>query len=640
MAPVLKQDGRIGGLTTPLSPDGESDPLALVRFEGSEGVSELFNFTVEAISTNPAVNFDRALGEPCTVKIKTKGPDRVFNGILVAAQATGPRHEDFYGYRLTLRPWLWLHTRTTDCRIFQNKTAPQIIEEVFKERGFGEFEARIDNEGSFPKLEYCVQYRESDFNFVSRLMEKEGLFYFFEHHDGKHVLVLTNANSKLHDLEGHETINFNVVGSHSVGTDETINHWTSARQIRSGVFELNDYNYETPNAKMIANQRGTESYKRSDMEIYDYPGNYKDAGVGDRYAKIALESEQAQDHRRYGDGFAISLQPGGLTTLKALPVTSDLKKFQPADAEFQKYIVVRAIHSYGTQEYGSRSGHSSHETFHGNYEFQPADRPFRAPLVTPKPRIFGVQTAVVVDKNAKGRVDSSPEEIEVEKLTEVYVSFYWDRRKHDEKRSVKLRVAQVWSGKNWGGQFIPRIGMEVVVEFLDGDPDRPLIVGCVYNNENQPPYTLPDHKTQSGIKSNSSKGGGGYNELMFEDKKGSEKIRMHAQNDHEIIVLHDTSRSIGHNLDTTVHNAETRTIGDKFKQPTGGVSHKTTIKNGDVELKVESGTLKYEAKLKMEFIVGPSKITIDPTGITLDAPMINIKAAALCVIQGLPVKIN
>jgi type VI secretion system secreted protein VgrG len=640
MATVLKQDTRIGSLTTPLPKDGESDPLALVHFDGSEGLSELFKYNVEAVSLNPNIDFDKIMGQACTVRIKTKGPDRVFNGILVAAQATGPTQGEYFGYRLTLRPWLWLLTRTTDCRIFQDKKAPAIIQEVFKDRGFTDVESQIKDAGSFPTLEYCVQYRETDFNFVSRLMEKEGIYYFFRHEDNRHVLVLANGKASHQSIPGHAETAFNVVGQHFVGTEEVIGDWTSTRQMRSGIYEFNDYNYETPKAGMTAIEFGSETYTRSNMEIYDYPGNYKDADTGLRYAGIALEAEQAPDHRRFGNGHAISLFPGGLTKLKQLPVSADTRKLQPPASEFQEYLVVRALHSYGTQDYRSSQGGRTGEDFQGNYEFQPSSHPFRAPIVTPKPRIFGIQTAVVVDKQARGRVDSSQEEIEVEKLSEIYVSFYWDRRQHTEKRSCKLRCAQLWASKKWGGQFIPRIGMEVVVEFLEGDPDRPLVTGCVYNDDNHPPYDLPAQKTKSGIKSESSKGDHGYNEWNFEDKKGSEQINVHAQKDLNVVVLNNETRTVGHDMTTTIKNSETRTIGEKFKPPKGSASRQTTLKNGDDKLDVESGSILHTAKETIVLTVGASTITMDKKNITLDSPTITIKAGTTCIIQGLPVKIN
>jgi type VI secretion system secreted protein VgrG len=262
-------------------------------------------------------------------------------------------------------------------------------------------------------------------------------------------------------------------------------------------------------------------------------------------------------------------------------------------------------------------GSTEQESYHGYFEFQPSDRPFRAPIVTPKPRIYGIQTAKVVTKDEGGT-----EEIDVEKLTEVYVWFYWDRKKHQQpKRSCKIRVAQCWSGKKWGGQFIPRVGMEVVVEFLEGDPDRPLIVGTVYNDEYKPPYDLPSKKNIAGIYSDSTKGGGGYNEFHLDDTKMSEKIRMHAEKDHEVVIRH----------------AETTEIGEVFEIPKGSPSRDTTIKMGDDKLEISTGdqnvsiplgSQKTDAMIQIMDSVIASSVTITPGAITVTAPIINLTAMA------------
>jgi type VI secretion system secreted protein VgrG len=220
------------------------------------------------------------------------------------------------------------------------------------------------------------------------------------------------------------------------------------------------------------------------------------------------------------------------------------------------------------------------------------------------------------------------------------VSFFWDRRQHKEKRSVKLRCAQLWAGKNWGAQFIPRIGMEVLVQFLEGDPDRPIVTGCVYNENNKPPWELAAKKTISGIKSESTKGDQGCNYWNFEDKKGGEQINFHAEKDLNVVVKNNETRSVGNNMTTTVANSEKRTIGKNFKPPTGANARETIIENGDEKLEVKNGAIFHEAKLKIELKVGPSKITITPANITLDAPTITLKATGPITIQGLPVKIN
>jgi type VI secretion system secreted protein VgrG len=337
------------------------------------------------------------------------------------------------------------------------------------------------------------------------------------------------------------------------------------------------------------------------MEIYDYPGKFKEQGVGERYAKIQLESEQARDHRRHANGDSMSLFPGGLTTLTD----------HPQDAQNIEYLIVHAAHTFMAEAYATGSGMTSGAPYYGSYELLPSSRPFRAPILTPKPLIHGIQTAKVVTKD-----EGSNEEIDVEELTEIYVRFYWDRK---NKRSCKLRCAQVWSGKKWGGQFIPRVGQEAVIEFLDGDPDRPLVVGTVYNDDYKPPYDLPSNKTIAGIKSDSSKGGNGYNEWNFEDMKGSEKITVHAEKD----------------LDVTVQNAETRTIGKNFVPPKGSPSRDTTLVNGDDNLTIQKGDQTINiplgsqtttAMVTITIQVGASTITMSPGSISLTSPTISLTA--------------
>jgi len=614
MSGSLTQDTRFGELTTPLG----KDVLVLVRFDATEGLSELFEFGIECLSDQPDLNFDGAIGQQCKVKIKMYQPEREFSGILVEAQWTGLVH-DHHSYRLVLRPWLWLLGRTTDCRIFQDMKAPDIIKEVFKDRGFTDYESKLTEEGSCPKLEYCVQYRETDLNFVCRLMEQHGIYYFFKHEGGKHTLVLADSKSSHSAVSGLSSLPLRPATGQFKSDDQHVTEWISERRFRTGKIELNDYNYEKPSAQMLSDAKGSEGYQRSDMEVYDYPGKYKVKSDGERYAKIQLQSEQALDHRRHGHGLAVSLFPGGLTTLKEHAVSS----------QNIEYLVVQASHTYIAESYRADNQGSNEEVYRGSYEFLPSDRPFRAPIVTPKPLIHGIQTAKVVTKD-----DGSSEEIDVEALTEIYVRFYWDRKK---KRSCKLRVAQVWSGKRWGGQFIPRVGQEAVIEFLEGDPDRPLVIGTVYNDEYKPPYELPSNKTVAGIKSDSSKGGGGYNEWNFEDKKGSEKIGVHAEKDYELVIRH----------------AETRTIGETFGS---GTSRDTTLKNGDDKLDIQNGsqnvkiskdqtidvqkTITVTANISIELKVGASKILLEQSGITIEAPTINIKSLGPMVVKGTPININ
>jgi type VI secretion system secreted protein VgrG len=615
MGDALKQDTRIGEFTTPLG----KDVLVLVRFDGTEGLSELFEYRFECLSEDADLDFNGAIGQQCKLKLKMYDKEREFNGILVEAQWLGVK-DDYYSYRLVLRPWLWLLSRTTDCRIFQDKKAPDIIKEVFDDRGFNDYESKLTEEGSCPKLQYCVQYRETDLSFVSRLMEQHGIYYFFKHEGGKHTLVLADSKTSHPPLPGLASIPFIPLTAADRRKEQHIYEWTSERRFRTGKVELNDYNYEKPSAQMLSDAQGSEHYQRSDMEFYDYPGKYKEKSDGERYAKIQMQSEQALDHRRHGNGDAMGIFPGGLSTLKDHAQSS----------QNVEYLIIRANHSFVAEAYRSGSyGSGGEQIYFGSYEFLPSDRPFRAPIMTPKPLIHGIQTAKVVTKD-----DNSNEEIDAESLGEIYVRFYWDRKK---KRSCKLRVAQVWSGKRWGGQFIPRVGQEAVVEFLEGDPDRPLVIGTVYNDEYKLPYEIPSDKTIAGIKSDSTKGGGGYNEWNFEDKKDSEKIGLHAEKDYELVIRH----------------AETRTIGETFRS---GTSRDTTLKNGDDKLDIQNGsqnvkiskdqaidvqkTITVSANISIELKVGASKILLEQSGITIQAPTINIKSLGPMVVNGTPVNIN
>jgi type VI secretion system secreted protein VgrG len=588
----LKQDTRSGRLTTPLG----KDKLVLIRFDGNEALSQLFEYRIEAHSADE-VDYDCLLGKPCTVSIERYGHERHFNGVVVEAQWLGKQYEELHVHRLVLRPWLWLCSRTSDCRFFQDKAAPDVIQEVFRDRGFNDFALRLSEQ--HPKLEYCVQYRETDFAFVSRLMEHEGIYYFFEHTSDKHTLVLADSMSAHQSVPGLAMIPFIPEGNPEARGRQHIYQLVSERRFRTGKVELNDYNELQSNADQKAKKKGNASYNRSDMEFYDYPGKYKNRNDGEKYAKFVLEAEQALDERRHTGGNAVSLFPGGTTKLQEHPKAS----------ENAEYLIVRSSHLYVAEHYRSGTG-LEEEEYSGQFEFLPkkADKVFRAPIVTPKPLIHGIQTAKVVGE--KG------EEIDVDEYGRIKVEFFWDRKK---KQSCRIRVAQAWSGKKWGGQFIPRIGQEVVVEFLEGDPDRPLVVGTVYNDKYKHPYELPAKKTTSGIKSNSTKGGGGYNEWSFDDNKGFEKITVHAEKDHDVTVQH----------------AETWVIGEKFEAPTGMPSRKVTIKKGDDELKLDTGSrdvdvammdhLKAGVMITLE--CGSSKITMTPVSISIESTLISLSGA-------------
>jgi type VI secretion system secreted protein VgrG len=580
-------------LTTPLG----KDTLVLTRFDGVEGLSELFEYRFEAISTKEDIDFKDALGRNCSLKLKTHESERHFNGILVEAQWLGMR-DTYYAYRLVLRPQLWLLSRTADCRIYAKKgqKAPDIIRDVLKDFSV-ECEGKLD-ESRFPELEYCVQYRETHLAFISRLMEQHGIYYFFTHTSEKHTLHLANGKSCHEPVPGHREMPFIPLAGDERRDREHIYHWASERRFRTGKVEFNDYDFKDPGKKLLVDEKTTEEYAKSDMKFYDHPGKYTTEKDGKFYAEMQLQAEQALDHRRHATGDAASLFPGGLTKLKNYPRKS----------ENEEYLVVRAQHSYASEFYRSGGDIAPGQAYYGNYEFQKSDHPYRAPIVTPKPQVLSMHTAVVAGKSDK-------DEIDTDEYGRIRVKFFWDQRK---EFSRWMRVAHMWASNQWGTQFIPRVGMEVVVAYEEGDPDYPLVVGAVYNGKNKHPYAPPDKdgKTQSGFKSNSSTGGNGYNEFMFEDKKDSEFIRMHAQKDHKVTVRH----------------IETRKIGEAG---VSGASRETTLVTGDDKLTIATGSQSTTAAMSvtitagtsLKLICGGSTINMTPASISIMTGTLSILAA-------------
>lgn len=614
------QDKQLAKLVTPLG----KDKLLLAHMSFTEGLSELFEIRIECLSEVEAnqkpeiINFDKLLGLDSHIEQRTVGNKlRYYSGKVVEASWFGERG-NFVSYQLTLRPWLWFLTQMSGHRIFQNMTVLQILRKVFTDAGFNDFEFKVTE--TYESIEYCVQYRETHFDFVSRLMEQFGIYYFFQHSDSKHTLILADSKASHKPLPNMPTVDFLGMGERFRDTREYFNSWLYERKVRSGKVTVKSFDFDKPNAdtkQERISQGGYAAYK--DMEIYHYPNKYKQsqANLGGKFAMAKLHAAQGVDRRRYAGGDAPSITPGGLVKLQGHPTAE----------ENQEYLVVQAQHAYSAQAYRSGDESSAGDSYTGHYVLQPSSRPYRAPQITPRPIIAGPQTAIVV--GPKG------EEIYTDKHGRIKVQFHWDREgKRDENSSRWVRVAQVWSGPKWGGFLIPRIGMEVIVEFIEGDPDRPLVIGTVYNGENKFPYDMPANKTQAGIKTRSSKGGGesDYNEFFFEDKKDSEFVRFHAQKD----------------LDSTIENTEKRIVkGKEIKSP-GKTTRETTIEAGDDVQNVNNGdnnvtisrdqnvkiknnqtvdvtsVISVTAGQKIVFTVGQSTITMTPATIDIDTPSLSI----------------
>ncbi len=564
------QADRLFEVSSPLG----KDVLLFRAMSASERLSHPFEFDLELLSKDHDIELDDVVGQLMTVRLDlpAERKTRYFNGYVSQFSYEGGLRE-FSRYRATLRPWLWLLTRRADCRIFQGKTVPEIIEQVFQDDGFSDFEKRLS--GSYRTWEYCVQYRETDFNFVSRLMEQEGIYYYFKHEDGKHTLVLSDSVSAHDPIPGFETVPYYppIEGSHR--ERDHLSAWSVAKQVQPGKYSLRDFDFEKPSADLETRNNNPLDHAQKEFEVYDYPGEYVETGDGETYARIRLEELQSQHERGYGSGNAAGLFAGGLFKLDGFP----------RDDQNREYLVVSSTSELSSEAYmaGMGSGESDSQC---SIVALDSKTPYRAPRITPKPIVQGPQTAIVVGP--------SGEEIHTDDYGRVKVQFHWDRKgKDDENSSCWIRVSYPWAGKNWGAVHIPRIGQEVIVDFLEGDPDRPIITGRVYNAESTVPYALPDNMTQSGIKSRSTKKGTGdnFNEIRFEDKKGEEEIYVHAEKDMNRVVENndtlkvgfdkkdpgdqgveinnDQSLSVGHDRSKSVGNDETTSIGNNRTEDVG-----------------------------------------------------------------------
>lgn len=454
-------------------------------------------------------------------------------------------------YQVVLRPWLWWLTLASNNRVFQNLATSDIVTTIFKAHGFTDFKLSLS--GSYEPREYCVQYGETDFAFVSRLLEEEGIFWFFTHEDGKHTLVLGDSSDAFVQIPNGPQVPYLGQG---IGVRELhgIRSAQYSVQAVNGVYSATDYAFTTPTTSLYSQAEAVAG----PLSMYDHPGGYIAKARGDALTKQRVDGLRSQEKRLIGESDCRWLVPGHWFTLTGHDDTS-------LNID---WVVTAVTHD------------ASHAHYRNRFEAIPKATAYRPPRLTPKPRMH-TQTAHVVGK--------SGEEIWTDQYGRIKIQFPWDRDgKNDETSSCWVRVVLPWSGKGFGMQFIPRVGQEVIVTFIDGDPDRPLVTGCVYNGDNTLPYALPDNQTQSGIKTNSSKGGGGFNELRFEDKKDAEEVFLQAQKDMKVNVLNDSTATIGHDETLTVQNARTRTVKEGDETITLEKGKRTvTIQTGSDTLDVK-----------------------------------------------------
>ena len=616
------QDNRLIAIYTTLAPD----ELLLQAFRGTEGISRLFKFDLVMHSENRSIAFDSIVGKAATIRVVLQdGQERFINGI-IASFSQGGATSTFASYTATLVPWFWMLTRTNDCRIFQNMTVPDIIQKLFHEHGFSDFKNKLH--GSYKTREYCVQYRETTFNFISRLMEEEGIFYFFEHERDKHTLVMADSPGEFKPCPNQSTARYQSAGN--VGkTEDIVIEWSIGQEVRPGKYTVDDFNFEKPLMDLTADVDGKDPRK---FEIYDYPGEYETRDEGERLAGIRMEEEQTPQTVISGSSSCRAFTSG---------YRFDLNDHYRRDLN-KPYTLMSVYHSCdaGTNYRSSDGGRTSDFAYVNQFQCVPHPLPFRAPRTAPVPVIHGTQTAIVVGPPG--------EEIYVDKYGRVKVQFHWDREgKYDDKSSCWIRVSQNWAGKRWGAMFIPRIGQEVIVDFVEGDPDRPIITGRVYNAASMPPYELPAEKTKSSIKSYSYKGGGGFNELRFEDKKGSEQIFIQAQKDQDIRVKNILKEFVGSDTHLIVKHDQLNSVsGDKHQHVSGDHNEKVegTVSlnagadmqekvrskyamDAGTEVHIKAGTnVVIESGMTLTVKVGANFININPGGIFISGKIVNINS--------------
>ncbi|MEM7210444.1 MAG: type VI secretion system tip protein TssI/VgrG [Pseudomonadota bacterium] len=596
----LKQSDRFARLSTPLG----QDVLVLTRFDGYESISDNFEWSVQALLNigEQPVDASRIIGQPCHVVMDgLAGDARYFHGLCTEIRFMGWQGK-YMHYHLVLRPWTWLLTRETENEIFHDMKVDDIIKKVFNDRGFSDF--RFKTTKSYSPIHFCVQYQETTYAFVSRLMEKYGLFAFFLCTDSKHELVIIDDQNSAEDISAYAPIDF-YPETASGSWEPRIVEWQAENRLRTGKVDVDDYNYDKPNTALekSGNAKDAPSHSHGKLTQYKYPTGHYDPGDGQLLADVFVDVERADAQRKFASGFAPLIHAGGTFKLG----------LHPADEENVKHMTVGARHT-AVQSYSEAGISNQNDEYFGSYESVDASLAYKAPLETPWPKIYGSQTALVIkSKNAP-----SDEEIDVDDQGRILILFHWNNHSQNpDQCSCRVRVAQLWAGSGWGGVWIPRVGMEVVVEFIEGDPNRPLVTGCVYNGNNKPPISFPADKTQSTIKSQSSKGGTSadhFNELRFEDKKDDEEIYIHAERDRYMEIEHDDDIIIGNNQtekiggsrdfeltggDETVILKGAPGTKDKYgKMITKGGHRTTTLELGDETLTIAEG--KRTTSIKMD----------------------------------------
>jgi type VI secretion system secreted protein VgrG len=634
-------------IATPL---GE-DFLLIDHLSGTESLSSLFEYKLklfheetEAGEKPTIIDTTKILGQNVAISIMQRdGTSRIFNG-MVNWFAHGNRVERFTHYFATVVPNVWVLKKRLQSRIFQQMTVPDILKKIFNG-----FNVSWEIQGTFHQRNYCVQYRETDFAFASRLMEEEGIFYYFEHTDQTHKMIVANTPQSHYDCPFKTNIPFAIRVEDDEDFISSVRVWQLSQQVDSGKVTLWDHHFELPGKKLEAEKLARPDIKASpEFEVYDYPGGFArkydgiDKGGGEQASelqKVFTDNKKAAEIRMQGIDADYKVIRGEADCCSMTAGYRFKLVSHPSDEFNALYTLVSVKHEI-QQSPDYTSGEENSDSYKNEFACIPNTVPFRPRPATPKPLMRGSQTAIVVGP--------AGEEIFTDKYGRVKVQFHWDREgKNDSASSCWVRVAQSWAGKKWGTMFIPRIGMEAIVDFLEGDPDQPIITGCVYNAETMPPYALPDQKTKTTLKSDSSPGGGGFNELRFEDKKGSEQIFIHGEKDIDVRIKKDSREWIGNErhlivvkdkLEKIGGDKHLKVLGDKNEQVDGTVSlkagqdlqekvgQKYALDAGQ-EVHIKAGmNLVLESGTTLTLKVGGNFININSGGIFIKGTMVMINS--------------
>ncbi|MFK8031239.1 MAG: type VI secretion system Vgr family protein [Gammaproteobacteria bacterium] len=543
----------------------DDSDVRVVSFSGQETVSRTYEYTVDLVCRDDGVMLEDIIGKPASLVINSADGEyeRSVHGVVSSF------HQAESGTRVTLYraqivPALQFLSYRNDCRIFQDMSVPEIIEKVFDSAGLQDYSLNLS--ASYDPRVYCVQYRESDLNFVMRLMEDEGIFYFFEHTEDKSILTLIDVPGSHLRLPGADLLEHHDTGG-GLAENEFVFGVGWQESITTNAVTLRDFDFKKPSLDHMHLDKDVDQCMR--LEHYDYPGTYEAPALGNNRVCTRLDALQANRRRISGSATVRRLAAGYRFTLS----------HHPNDRFNQEFIVTDVRHHGRSPQALEQDQGGGAPAYTCQFSAVPADVALRPGEVARRPRMDGIQTAIVVGP--------AGEEIYTDEFARVKVQFHWDREgSYNEKSSCWVRVSQLWAGAGWGGMDIPRIGHEVVVSFEEGDPDRPLITGRVYHGENRPPHGLPVNKVKSTIRSNSTPGGGGFNELTFDDTKGNEEVFIHSQHNTTIKTLNDKNQSTGHNETLSIGNNRSKTVGVDEKSDIGSNRTETVGANEKISIGV------------------------------------------------------